>query len=123
MNGRRAAGALESAVLSALWAADHALTPAETLAAMDADLAYTTVMTTLTRLHAKGLVSRERSGRAYAYSPLLDVADAAATEMRALLDRGGDRVDVLARFVGNLESEDKKVLSALLGKRRQGKAS
>ena len=34
-------------------------------------IAYTTVMTTVARLHAKGLLARERDGKRYLYSPKL----------------------------------------------------
>jgi predicted transcriptional regulator len=37
-------------------------------------IAYTTVMTTVSRLHEKGLLRRERDGRRYVYQPSLDRA-------------------------------------------------
>jgi len=49
--GRRK-GALEQEVLAALAAAGRPLTAAEVLADLGDGLAYTTVMTTLSRLHA-----------------------------------------------------------------------
>lgn len=110
---RRPAGELESTILAALWAANEPLTPAQVLVALDDDLAYTTVMTTLVRLHEKGAVCRERSGRAYAYTPATDVADTVADQMRRLLDRG-DHATVLARFVNTLDDADGRVLSDLL---------
>lgn len=110
---RRPAGELESTILAALWAANEPLTPAQVLAALDDDLAYTTVMTTLARLHDKGAVSRERAGRAYAYTPASDAADVVAEQMRRLLDRG-DHASVLARFVTTLDDADGRVLSDLL---------
>lgn len=85
--------------------------------ALDADLAYTTVQTILTRLHAKGAVSREPAGRAHAYTPVLDDAGLAATRMRAMLDNGGDRAAVLARFLGTLTPEDEATLVGLLESR------
>ena len=115
---RRPAGQLESAVLAALWAAGEPLTPAQVLAALDDDLAYTTVMTTLARLHEKGSLQRERVGRAYAYQPAADVAAEAAQQMRRLLDRG-DHASVLARFVGTLDDKDGRVLSDLLKRPRR----
>ncbi|MGM0577761.1 MAG: BlaI/MecI/CopY family transcriptional regulator [Myxococcota bacterium] len=36
------------------------------------DIAYTTVMTTVKRLHDKGLLERHRDGRRYLYSPVMD---------------------------------------------------
>jgi predicted transcriptional regulator len=119
---RRPAGELESAVLAALWTAGAPLTPAQVLAALDADLAYTTVMTTLVRLHEKGSVRRERIGRAYAYEPAPEVAAAAAQQMRRLLDRG-DHAQVLARFVGTLDDEDGRMLGELLQSRHRRRRS
>ena len=50
---RRASGALESEVMSALWSAAEPLTPREVRERLAAPLAYTTVMTTLNRLHLR----------------------------------------------------------------------
>jgi predicted transcriptional regulator len=111
---RRPAGALEAEVLAALWAADRPLTPREVQDQLGGELAYTTVMTALSRLHQKGTVGRERAGRAYAYSAVLDQAGIAATRMRALLDAGHDRAAVLTRFVGSLSDEDERLLGELL---------
>ena len=49
-------------MLACLAAAGRPLAPAEVLAELGGGLAYTTVMTTLSRLHAKGAVSREPAG-------------------------------------------------------------
>lgn len=111
--GRRDRGDLENEVLGALAAAGRALTPGEVLSALDRDLAYTTVMTTLSRLHAKDAVTRERAGRAYAYAPA-DVDTAAARRMRRLLDGGTDRTAVLAHFLDELEPADVPLLQRLL---------
>ena len=77
------------------------------LAELGGGLAYTTVMTTLARLQAKGALTRELSGRAYVYAvagdPAQLEASLAAHRMRRLLDAGGDRAGVLARFVADLE--------------------
>jgi predicted transcriptional regulator len=110
---RRDRGDLENEVLAALAAAGRPLTPGEVLAALDRELAYTTVLTTLTRLHGKDVVSRERAGRAYAYAPA-DTATAAARRMRRLLDGGQDRAVVLARFLDELDPGDVPVLQRLL---------
>jgi predicted transcriptional regulator len=120
---RRAPGDLESAILGALWAAGEALTPAQTLAALEGDLAYTTVMTTLSRLYEKGVVTRRRSGRAFVYAPTTDVADNTAAQMRKLLDRA-DHAAVLTRFVGTLDETDETLLGSLLSTaKRRGRRS
>ena len=64
----RARGQLEREVLACLAAATDALTPSEVMADLGRPLAYTTVMTTLARLHDKHAVTRSPRGRAYAYS-------------------------------------------------------
>lgn len=79
------------------------------------DLAYTTVITILTRLLAKGAVTRERAGRSFAWTPVSDEAGLAAHRMRRLLDGESDREAVLASFVTSLEPDDERLLRELLG--------
>lgn len=113
--GRRAPGELESGVLAALWAADGPLTAAQVGARLPGeDLAYTTVLTILSRLYDKGMVTRARAGRGYAYEPARDEAAHTAERMRHLLDGGSDRAAVLSRFVSELSDEDERLLHQLL---------
>ncbi|MFE4251971.1 BlaI/MecI/CopY family transcriptional regulator [Streptomyces sp. NPDC056910] len=111
---RRPAGELEASVLAALWAAETPLTPGEVQRALADDLARTTVTTILTRLHAKGTVTRDRAGRGYAYRPARDAHGLTARRMHAELDKDEDRGTVLARFVSELSTEDEQMLRALL---------
>jgi predicted transcriptional regulator len=113
-NKRRPSGALEAEIVAALWAADGPLTPKEVQAELGGELAYTTVMTSLTRLYEKGVVTREKRGRAYAYTAMLDSPGIAAARMRELLEAGGDREAVLARFLGTLSDTDERTLVELL---------
>jgi predicted transcriptional regulator len=113
-NKRRPAGALEAEIVAALWAAGGPLTPKQVQAELGDELAYTTVMTSLTRLYEKGVVSREKHGRAYAYTAVLDSPGIAAARMRELLEAGGDREAVLARFLGTLSDADERTLVELL---------
>lgn len=82
--------------------------------------AYTTVMTTMSRLADKGALRRTRDGRAFTYqlaAPLDSVDDAVtATSMRRLLHDGSDRAGVLARFVAQLDDEEGRMLADLLDK-------
>ncbi|MFC9455783.1 BlaI/MecI/CopY family transcriptional regulator [Streptomyces sp. NPDC058430] len=111
---RRPAGELEASVLAALWAAEAPLTPGEVQRALADDLARTTVTTILTRLHAKGTVTRDRAGRGYAYRPAQDSHGLTARRMHAELDKDEDRGTVLARFVSELSTDDERMLRALL---------
>lgn len=127
---RRAAGALESAVLAVLWDASGPLSPGEvrerlahTQPADAAELSYSTVVTILTRLHDKRALSRERDGRAFRYAPVADEAGLAARRLSQLLDRSANREAVLSRFVADLSERDEQLLRDLLGDRTEAAGS
>src|SRR5216684_3766535 len=110
---RRGAGELEAAVLSVLWEAGQALTgPA---GAPAPELSYSTVVTILSRLHAKKALERRRDGRAFRYAPVADEAGLAARRLAAILDKEPDRQAVLSRFVADLSGSDEQLLRGLLG--------
>ncbi|WP_103343832.1 BlaI/MecI/CopY family transcriptional regulator [Amycolatopsis sp. CA-126428] len=111
---RRAPGTLEAEVLTVLWSAEEPLTPADVQARLEDDLAYTTVVTILTRLHDKGVATREKHGRSFRYHAIDDEAGLAARKMTKVLDGEPDRGSVLARFVTQLSETDEAVLRALL---------
>ncbi|MFF3990089.1 BlaI/MecI/CopY family transcriptional regulator [Streptomyces sp. NPDC001601] len=119
-SGRRARGELESGVLAALWAASEPLTARRVQERLPGDLAYTTVLTILSRLHDKGMLVRQRAGRGYAYAPVRDEASDTAQRMHTLLERGSDREAVLSRFVSELSAEDEQLLQRLLGEHDGG---
>lgn len=115
---RRAPGPLESAVLSVVAGASSPVAVAEVQKKLLGGPAYTTVMTTLSRLAEKGALIQSREGRAYRYSlaaPPESVDDAVtARRMRRLLTDGSDRAGVLARFVAELDPEEERLLAELL---------
>jgi len=113
--GRRAAGELEAAVLSVLQAAGSPLPPAEVREKLGGDLAYTTVVTILSRLHAKGVLDRRKAGRAFLYAPVADEPGLAARRLAQMLDAEPDREAVLARFVSGLSGKDEQLLRRTLG--------
>src|SRR6201992_1324303 len=114
----RPRGALERDVLACLAGADRPLSPGQVRAELGDHLAYTTVMTTLSRLYAKGALSRQPAGRGDAYSlpggPDGAQASMTAHRMLRLLDAGADRAGVLSRFVADLRPEDEELLTSLL---------
>jgi predicted transcriptional regulator len=111
---RRPRGSLERDIRDVLATSGQAMTPAQVRDALGDDLAYTTVMTVLARMHDKGEVARRSAGRGYAYS-IEDAAEITARRMQRLLaDDGTDRVAVLTRFVGTLEPGDEHLLRSLL---------
>lgn len=112
--GRRAPGELAAAVWAVLDRAGRPLTAAEVRDELGGDLAYSTVITTLGRLWAKGLLTRERHARAHRYAPAADDVGLAAHRMRRVLDGRDDRAEVLSRFVSDLDEQDEDVLRRLL---------
>ena len=112
---RRAAGELEAAVLAVLQAAGSPLSPGEVRDRLGGDLAYTTVVTILSRLHAKGVLVRRKAGRAFVYQPVADEPGLAARRMAQVLDAEPDREAVLARFVSGLSGTDEDLLRRMLG--------
>jgi predicted transcriptional regulator len=113
--GRRAAGELEAAVLAVLQAAGAPLSPGEVRDRLGGGLAYTTVVTILSRLHGKGVLDRRKAGRAFLYAPVADEPGLAARRMTQVLDGEPDREAVLARFVSGLSGQDEELLRRMLG--------
>lgn len=112
---RRAGGQLEAEIRAVLREAGEPLTPGEVAERLDAGLAYSTVVTILTRLHAKRQLTRTPRGRAYAYVLATDVAGFAARHMYGILAERPDREAVLTRFVEGLSGADGDLLRRLLG--------
>ncbi len=116
---RRASGQLEESILELL--GEHTeLSVAKAREHLGSELAHTTVMTALVRLHGKGLVDRERRGRSFVYTlnaPVDEIpALRAAMRMRTELGARPERADVLANFVAALDPEDEATLRELLAK-------
>lgn len=106
-------GPLETRVLDALWDRGPA-TSREVCEALGEDRAYTTIMTTLDRLHHKGLLEREKHGIAWRYRPALSreaheraVADALVARILADHREAG-----IAAFV-EAAAQDAALLDAL----------
>jgi predicted transcriptional regulator len=110
-------GPLEVRVLDACWAAGRAVT-VRTLTASFPGVAYTTLMTTADRLFRKGLLTREKAGRAFLYRARwsrreLDLHLAGST-LATLLpgDRGALR-PIISMFVDEVSRRDASMLDEL----------
>ncbi len=111
---RRGMGELEASVMESLWTSDHGLTPREVHDLVADDLGYTTVMTVVTRLWEKGLLTREPEGRSFRYMPTTTAAEHHSERMRAALAKAVDRSAVLASFVTQLGASERATLLDLL---------
>lgn len=111
MPKRVSLGDLEQAIMDILWSADGGtgLTVREVLDGLTGrDLAYTTVMTVLSRLETKGVTTRERDGRAWRYRPAATRESLTAEAMRSPLHdlSDEDRQAAILHFLAEASSED-----------------
>ncbi len=109
-------GPLEARVLDALWTRGAACSVRDLQPEFPA-IAYTTLMTTLDRLHRKGVLSREKQGRAFAYAPVASrddfrAARAGSTLASMLADPAGAG-PLLSFFVDAVSSRDEALLDEL----------
>lgn len=109
-------GPLELRVLETLWRVGH---PSTVRAVQEAfpGVAYTTLMTTLDRLHKKEVLHRTKTGRAYAYEPRwrreeMELRLAAST-IRDLLQPEGALEPLLSCFVDAVSERDRLLLDQL----------
>ncbi len=80
-------GPLETDIMQLVWR-DKSTTVKKVHRALQAerDIAYTTVMTTMTRLAEKGVLTRRRDGLAYVYAPAITKHDFETMMVRRVLD-------------------------------------
>jgi len=108
-------GPLEQRLLDLLWKQPGAVSVREVQAALDGELAYTTVMTTLDRLYKKGLLARQRDGRAFRYFARTSREAFAAGLLRRSLGRllRGSPEPLLASLVDAVGEHDRELLPEL----------
>lgn len=94
--------ARELDVMAVLWDRASA-TVAEVRRALDTRLAYTTVLTVLRGLEAKGAVRHEEDGKAFRYHPVLKPSRVGGRSLERLVDRvyQGSRELLLTQLVSN----------------------
>lgn len=79
------------------------------------DIAYTTVMTVLTRMHDKGVVSRRKDGRKFLYSYTKNSSKTKVGILKGIKDRlfGNERLAAVVSFLDQEDSLTKDELKAL----------
>lgn len=106
-------GALEKEIMDVLWASGEA-TVSEVNSCLVGERAHTTVMTVLDRLHAKGLVRREKRGRAWVYEAAVKPEEIVGHKLGDLLQEGNSVSDaLLLAFVDRTERVAPQVLDRL----------
>jgi len=119
-------GKLEAEVMQILWQQPgQAVSEVEAQLRRQREVARTTVLTTLDRMHNKGYLTREKQGKAFVYSPRYSRVDfereMAQEVLGALL--GGLGEPLLSTFVELVGEDDGNLdrLEALIKARREGK--
>ena len=102
--------------MNVLWAAPGPMAAKAIGAAVGADHAVTTVLTVLSRLERKGVVTRERNGRAHTYRAAASREDHVAELMREALGSAADTDAALARFVSAASPAEAAALRRALEK-------
>ncbi|KIH99909.1 CopY family transcriptional regulator [Streptomonospora alba] len=113
-------GELEAAIMDALWRSDRPLAVREVRESMDyeRDVAYTTVMTVTNILYHKGLLEREKAGRAWLYWPRESREEHTARVMSEVFSACGDRGTTMLRFVESFSDEEMARLCDVLSEVR-----
>lgn len=110
-------GPLEIKVLEAIWLRDTPSSVHDIQATMPG-VAYTTIMTTMDRLFRKGVLGREKRGRAFIYSAVASreeqVAKIVASTFEVILpSEGHAAAPILSEFVDALAKRDASLLDEL----------
>lgn len=118
---------LEADIMEVVWSKEwkeFAVADVQRELERERDIAYTTVMTTVGRLHEKGLLDRVRDGRRYVYQPLMNRDEFTELMARELFGSltGLGREQVLALLVDQVADSDAgelMKLEALIQKRKE----
>jgi predicted transcriptional regulator len=101
-------GQLESAIMDVIWAADrpYAVRDVRERMTYGRPVAYTTVMTVLGILYGKGVLHREKHGRAWRYWPAETKEEHDARLMAEALRSGGDHHLTIRRFLERVSADE-----------------
>jgi predicted transcriptional regulator len=105
-------GELESAIMDVVWASERAYLVREVRERLSYNrpLAYTTVMTVMNILYGKGVLCREKHGRAWRYWPAESREEHDARLMAEVLRSGGNERITMMRFVERVSDEERESL-------------
>ncbi|MEV6210461.1 BlaI/MecI/CopY family transcriptional regulator [Kitasatospora sp. NPDC051914] len=111
----RRLGDLEAQIMDRLWSWGPA-TVREIVDDLNRErpLAYNTVMTVADILHGKGMLRREKVGRAWLYEPTRSRESYTAALMEDALGASSDRSSALAYFVERISPDEQEALRQAL---------
>lgn len=109
-------GPLETEVMETVWEqGDTTVREVHAELARTRDIAYTTVMTTMTRLASKGLLERDTSGLAHRYRPAISRDEYAQSTVTSVVDWLVERFPepALSYFVEKVDAGDAETAADL----------
>jgi len=111
-------GQLERKVMDALWRSGGEMSVRAVHLAFEERIAYTTLMTTLDRLHKKGLLDRRKDGRAFLYVPRVSPSEfkrgIREDLVEGLLGKDAEGVEpILSCIVEKVSERDRALLDEL----------
>jgi predicted transcriptional regulator len=114
---RKILGDLEADVMEAIWARGRATVHDvhENLTAANRELAYTTVMTVMSRLAEKGLLKKRKDGAAYVYMPVASKEEFTRRTVSTLVSELLDdfTAPAMSQFVDFVTEQDDAAIEAL----------
>lgn len=123
MEQKRIFGELELKVMNVLWEKKEA-SVYEVQNSIGMDVAYTTILTVLSRMFAKGMVDRSKAGKNYVYSIKVEKSQA----ISSMLDKikksifGGKSFQMVNYLIDNaddIQDEELALISNLIEKRKK----
>ena len=109
-------GDLEAAIMNVVWQRGKAsVEQVRMTLAPGRNPAYTTVMTVMSRLADKGVLEREKEGRAYIYRAVAGHAEIAGSMLSSLVDRlySGSPAQAIAHLIETEDEVDEAELARL----------
>ncbi|MCX4965375.1 MULTISPECIES: BlaI/MecI/CopY family transcriptional regulator [unclassified Streptomyces] len=112
----RQLGELEAEIMHRLWAWGRPATARDVLTDLNKKrpIAYSTVKTVADILHGKGMLRREKEGRAWVYEPTCTRQQYTATLMQQALGSNPDPAGALLSFVEQMSPDEADALRAAL---------
>ncbi|MET9340838.1 MULTISPECIES: BlaI/MecI/CopY family transcriptional regulator [unclassified Nonomuraea] len=112
----RALGDLEATIMDKMWSYHRPASVRDVLEDLrrEREIAYTTVMTVMDKLHKKGLLRREPVGKAYVYETVTSKEAYTAGLMRETLASSGNQAATLVHFLERLTPEESAALESAL---------
>ena len=124
MSPENTLGPLEADIMQVIWKR-QAVTVQDVFEALSAErsIAYNTVMTVMTRLSQKGILCRQKQGRAYIYSPATTKAEVAKSMLQYVIDKifGGSRAPVFSHLLEdkNLSEDEMAYLKTIVEEKKR----